>query len=83
VHHVTGFLRRGLAFFLISLLALLVGNLPSAEPVLSKNQRFKYHDDIQALALSLPRLSPNISGLWRTFSDFVSERGIIEAGYLL
>jgi hypothetical protein len=28
VHHVAGFLRRGLAFFLISLLALLVGNLP-------------------------------------------------------
>jgi len=54
VHYVAGFLRRGLAFFLISLLALLVGNLFSTEPVPSTNQRFEFHDDVQALVLSLP-----------------------------
>jgi len=54
VHHVAAFLRRGLAFFLISLLALLVGNLSSTEPVPSTNQRFEFHDDIQALVASLP-----------------------------
>jgi hypothetical protein len=54
VHYVAGFLRRGLGFFLISLLALLVGNLSSTEPVPSQNQRFEFHDDIQALVLSLP-----------------------------
>lgn len=51
MHYLAGFLRRG---FPISFLALLVANLFSAEPVPSKNQRFEYHDDIQALALSLP-----------------------------
>jgi D-alanyl-D-alanine carboxypeptidase len=54
VHHIAGFLRRGLASFLTGLLALLGGNLFAAEPVPSTNQRFEYHDDIQALALSLP-----------------------------
>ena len=54
MHYVSGFLRRGLAFFLISLLALPVGNLSSTEPVSSTNQRFEFHDDIQALVLSLP-----------------------------
>jgi len=43
-----------LAFFLTSLLALLVGNLSSTEPVPSTNQRFELQDDIQALVLSLP-----------------------------
>jgi hypothetical protein len=54
VHYVAGPLRRRLAFFLISLLALLVGNLSSTEPVPSANQRFEFHDDIEALVLSLP-----------------------------
>jgi D-alanyl-D-alanine carboxypeptidase-like protein len=54
VYYIAGFLRRGLAFFRISLLALLVGNLSSTEPVRSTNQRFEFHDDIQALVLSLP-----------------------------
>jgi len=45
---------RGSAFCLINLLALLVGNLSSAEPVASANQRFEFHDDIQALVQSLP-----------------------------
>jgi hypothetical protein len=54
VHYVVGFWRTGLAFVLISRLALLVGNLSSAEAVPSTNQRFEYQDDIQALALSLP-----------------------------
>jgi hypothetical protein len=54
VHYVAGFLRRGLAFFLISLLAFLVGSLFSTEPASSPNQRFEFHDDIQALVLSLP-----------------------------
>jgi hypothetical protein len=54
VHYVAAFLRRGLAFLLISLLALLVGSLSSTEPVPSTNQRFEFHDDIQALVLSLP-----------------------------
>jgi len=54
VHYVAGFLRRGLAFFLISLLAFLVGNLFSTEPASSPNQRFEFNDDIQALVLSLP-----------------------------
>jgi hypothetical protein len=54
VHHIAGFLPRGLASFLTGLLALLGGNLFAAEPVPSTNQRFEYHDDIQALALSLP-----------------------------
>lgn len=54
MHYVAGFLRRWLAFFLISLLAFLVGNLSSTEPVPSTNQRFEFHDDIQALVLSLP-----------------------------
>jgi hypothetical protein len=54
VHYVAGFLRKGLAFFLISLLAFLVGNLFSTEPASSPNQRFEFHDDIQALVLSLP-----------------------------
>ena len=54
MHYVAGFLRRGLAFFLISLLAFLVGNLFSTEPPSSPNQRFEFHDDIQALVLSLP-----------------------------
>ena len=54
MHYVAGFLRRGLAFFLISLLAFLVGNLFSTEPASSPNQRFEFNDDIQALVLSLP-----------------------------
>jgi len=54
VHYVAGLLRRGLAFFLISLLAFLVGSLFSTEPASSPNQRFEFHDDIQALVLSLP-----------------------------
>jgi hypothetical protein len=54
VHYVAGFLRRVLAFFLISLLVFLVGNLFSTEPASSPNQRFEFHDDIQALVLSLP-----------------------------
>ena len=54
MHYVAGFLRRGLAFFLISLLAFLVGSLFSTEPASSPNQRFEFHDDIQALVLSLP-----------------------------
>jgi len=54
VHYVAGFLRRGLAFLLISLLAFLVGNLFSTEPASSPNQRFEFHDDIQAPVLSLP-----------------------------
>jgi hypothetical protein len=54
VHYIAGFLRGGLAFFLISLLAFLGGNLSSAEPGPSTNQRFEFHDDIQALVLSLP-----------------------------
>jgi len=54
VHYVAGFLRRGLAFFLISLLAFLVGSLFSTEPASSPNQRFEFHGDIQALVLSLP-----------------------------
>jgi D-alanyl-D-alanine carboxypeptidase len=54
VHYVAGFLRRGLAFLLISLLAFLVGSLFSTEPASSPNQRFEFHDDIQALVLSLP-----------------------------
>jgi hypothetical protein len=45
---------RGFAFCPINLLALLVGNLSSAEPVTSTNQRFEFHDDIQALVQSLP-----------------------------
>ena len=45
---------RGMAFFLINILALLVGNLSSREPVPSTNPRFEFHDDIQALVLSLP-----------------------------
>jgi hypothetical protein len=45
---------RGLAFCLINLLALLAGNLSCAEPVASTNQRFEFHDDIQALVQSLP-----------------------------
>lgn len=51
MHYLARSLRGG---FLINLFALLVANLFSAEPVLSKNQRFEYHDDIQALARSLP-----------------------------
>ena len=54
MHYVAAFLRRGLAFLLISLLALLVGSLSSTEPVPSTNQRFEFHDDIQALVSSLP-----------------------------
>ena len=54
MHYVAGFLRRGLAFLLISLLAFLVGSLFSTEPASSPNQRFEFHDDIQALVLSLP-----------------------------
>jgi len=54
VHYVAGFLRRGLAFLLTSLLAFLVGSLFSTEPASSPNQRFEFHDDIQALVLSLP-----------------------------
>ena len=54
MHYVAGLLRRGLAFFLISLLAFLVGSLFSTEPASSPNQRFEFHDDIQALVLSLP-----------------------------
>ncbi|HEX3619427.1 MAG TPA: M15 family metallopeptidase [Candidatus Udaeobacter sp.] len=54
MHYAAGFLRKGLAFFLISLLAFLVGNLFSTEPASSPNQRFEFHDDIQALVLSLP-----------------------------
>ena len=54
MHYVAGFLRRGLAFFLTSLLASLVGNLFATEPASSPNQRFEFHDDIQALVLSLP-----------------------------
>jgi len=54
VHYVAGFLRRGLAFLLTSLLAFFVGSLFSTEPASSPNQRFEFHDDIQALVLSLP-----------------------------
>ncbi len=54
MHYVAGFLRRGLAFLLTSLLAFLVGSLFSTEPASSPNQRFEFHDDIQALVLSLP-----------------------------
>lgn len=54
MQYIAAFLSRGLAFFLISLLALLVGNLLSTEPVPSENQRFEFHDDIHALVLSLP-----------------------------
>jgi len=54
VHYVAGFLRRGLAFLLTSLLAFLVGSLFSTEPASSPNQRFEFHGDIQALVLSLP-----------------------------
>jgi hypothetical protein len=49
-----GLLRRRVAFLLISLLALVVGNLSSTEPVPSTNQRFEFHDDVQALVRSLP-----------------------------
>lgn len=54
MHYVAGFLRRGLAFFLICVPMLLVGDLSFTEPVPSTNQRFEFHDDIQALVLSLP-----------------------------
>jgi D-alanyl-D-alanine carboxypeptidase len=54
VHYLAAFLRRGLAFVLIIRLALLVGTFSSAEPVTSANQRFEFHDDVQALVLSLP-----------------------------
>ncbi|MGH7984351.1 MAG: hypothetical protein ACREFF_14590 [Candidatus Udaeobacter sp.] len=47
-------MRRGLAFFLRCVLMLLVGDLSFTEPVPSTNQRFEFHDDIQALVLSLP-----------------------------
>ena len=52
--YIAGFLDRGLTFFLISRLALLAGTLFSAEPVPSTNQRFEFHDDVQALVMSLP-----------------------------
>jgi hypothetical protein len=54
VHYVAGLLRKGLAVFLISLPTVFVGNVSSTEPVASANQRFEFHDDIQALVLSLP-----------------------------
>lgn len=54
MHYVAGFLRRGLAFFLICVLMLLVGDRSFTEPVPSTNQRFEFDDDIQALVLSLP-----------------------------
>jgi len=50
----TGILRSGFALFLINLLAFFAVNLSLAVPVPAKDQRFEYHDDIQALALSLP-----------------------------
>jgi hypothetical protein len=74
VHYVAGFLRRGLAFFLISLLALLVGNLFSTEPVPSQNQRFEFHDDIEALVLSLP-------DSFRRDQKLVSILAALAAGY--
>ena len=60
MQYIAAFLRRGLAFSLISLLALLAGNLSSTEPVRSTNQRFEFHDNIQALVLSLPDSRPEI-----------------------
>ena len=60
MQYIAAFLRRGLAFSLISLLALLAGNLGLTEPVRSTNQRFEFHDNIQALVQSLPDSRPEI-----------------------
>ena len=80
MHYVAGFLRRGLGFFLISLLALLVGNLSSTEPVPSQNQRFEFHDDIQALLLSLPDSFRRELSACRTFIPQEAAAGILAQG---